>query len=38
MEIDRIFDQWLIQITDIAGEDDFFLFAIFDTPIFPDQI
>ena len=29
MEIDRIFDQWLIQITDIAGEDDFFLFAIF---------
>ena len=29
MEIDRIFDQWLIQVTDIAGEDDFFLFAIF---------
>ena len=29
MEIDRIFDQWLIQITDIAGEDNFFLFAIF---------
>ena len=29
VEIDRVFDQWLVQITDIAGEDDFFLFAIF---------
>ena len=29
MEINRILDQWLIQVTDIAGEDDFFLFAIF---------
>ena len=29
VEINRVFDQWLVQITDIAGEDDFFLFAIF---------
>ena len=29
MEINRILDQWLIQVTDIAGEDDLFLFAIF---------
>ena len=29
MEIDRIFDQWLIQVTDIAGEDYFLFFVIF---------
>ena len=29
MEINRILDQWLIQITDIAGEDYFLFFVIF---------
>ena len=29
VEIDRVFDQWLVQITDIAGEDDFLFFVIF---------
>ena len=29
MEINRILDQWLIQVTDIAGEDDFLFFVIF---------
>ena len=29
MEIDWIFDQWLIQVTDIAGEDYFLFFVIF---------
>ena len=29
MEIDRIFDQWLIQVTDIAGKDYFLFFVIF---------
>ena len=29
MEINRILDQWLIQVTDIAGEDYFLFFVIF---------
>ena len=29
MEIDRIFDQWLIQVTDITREDYFLFFVIF---------
>ena len=29
MEINRILDQWLVQVTDIAGEDYFLFFVIF---------
>ena len=29
MKINRILDQWLIQVTDIAGEDYFLFFVIF---------